>query len=197
MQLTALRWVGLFDPTDNGINVSYRDNSTDATFALTATSNVAAATTTFNITGGADFQIGSKVTEANRFSLGINSVAATSLGNSTVGFLSTLKSGEANALNSTNLPGVQKIADAAVKQVASLRGRLGLFQKYAVESNINALQTEQAASLEAGSAIRDADFAKETAELTRQQVLQQSAQAAFSISAQRPSQALALLSLLR
>ena len=182
----------------NGINVSYRDNSTDASFSLTATSNVAAAATSFNVTGGgADFQVGSKVTEANRISIGINSAATTSLGNATVGFLSTLKSGESNALNSTNLAGVQKIADAAVKQVAGLRGRLGLFQKYGIESSINALQNEQASSLDAGSQIRDADFAKETAEVTRQQVLQQAAQSAFAIAAQRPQQALSLLSMIR
>ena len=51
----------------NGVNVAYRDNATDVSFSLTATSNVAAQTSTFNVTGGgADFQIGSKVTEANR-----------------------------------------------------------------------------------------------------------------------------------
>ncbi len=182
----------------NGINVTYRDNSTDSSFTLTTTSNVAGQTTSFNVTGGgADFQLGSRVTDANRSSIGINSVAATSLGSATLGTLSTLRGGEANALAGTNLATAQKIVDASVKQVASLRGRLGMFQKYQVDSNINSLQSELEQSDETGSAIRDADFATETAELSRQQILQQASQSIFAVANQQPQQILSLLSAIR
>jgi flagellin len=182
----------------NGTNVNYRDGNTDVAFTLTATSNVAGQATTFNVTGGgADFNFGSKVNDANRYSLGINSIAPTSLGNSTVGLLSSLKSGEANSLTTVNLAAAQKIADTAIKQVASMQGRLGMFGKYAVESSTNALQNQLENLAEAESAIMDTDYAMETAEYTRAQVLQQASQSAFASAQQLPQQALAFLSLLR
>jgi flagellin len=182
----------------NGTKINYRDGTTDVAFTLTATSNVAGQATSFNVTGGgADFMFGSKVNESNRYSMGIQSIASTSLGNATVGMLSSLKSGETNSLSTTNLQNAQKIADAAAKQVNSLRGRLGMFSKYAVDKNASLLQNQIEQIGQAESAIMDADYAQETAALTRSQVLQQAAQSVFASAQQQPQQALALLSLVR
>ena len=182
-----------------GTNITYRDNSTDFSFGLTAISNVAAATTTFNVTGGgADFMLGSKVSESNHASIGIQSIAPTSLGNVTVGFLSSLKSGEANSLASTaNLATAQKIADASVSQIGSLRGRLGAFQRYTVQSSVNVMQAEYESVANAQSTIANTDYATETANLVREQMLQQAAQATFSASMQSSQQVLSLLSNIR
>jgi flagellin len=179
----------------NGTSINYRDASTDASFDLTATSNVAGQATSFNITGGgADFIVGPKVADANRFSIGLQSVSTTSLGNSTVGFLSTLRSGEANSLLGTNLAQAQKISDAALKQVSMLRGRIGGFEKYSVDATIAGLDAQLESVTVAGGQIRDADYARETAELSRQQILQQAATSAFASASRQPQIALSLLS---
>ena len=65
----------------------------------------------------------------------------------------------------------QKVIDEAIKQGSSLRGRLGAFQKNTVGSTINSLGIALENTAAAESSIRDTDFAAETAELTRAQIL--------------------------
>ena len=61
--------------------------------------------------------------------------------------------------------------DKAIKQVVQLRGRLGAFQKFTIGSTINSLGVAFENAQAAESAIRDTDFAEETANLTRSQIL--------------------------
>jgi len=178
-----------------GKTVSYRTGSLDVEFDITDALNHNAATKTFGITGGgATFALGSKVTEADKASIGIASVSTGSLGSSSTGFLSTLGSGGANDLTGTNLVSAQKILDKAIKQVSSLRGRIGAFQKFTIGSTVNALGVAYENASAAQSAISDTDFAAETASLTRAQIL---SQAATSILTQANSAPQAALSLLR
>ena len=69
--------------------------------------------------------------------IGIGSVSTGNLGDNVVGFLSSLGSGGTNSLVSGNTTQAQKILDAAIQQVATLRGRLGAFQKDMLDTNIN------------------------------------------------------------
>ena len=78
-------------------------------------------------------------------------------------------------------------------RVTSLRGRLGAFQKTTLETNIFALNDTLAALTEAESSIRDADFADESARLTRAQILVQSGTSVLAIANQNPQNVLALL----
>ena len=81
---------------------------------------------------------------------------------------------------------------SALATVNSIRGDLGAIQNRFL-STINSLSTTAENLNAARSRIRDADFAAETAELTRTQILQQ---AGFSILSQanaQPQLALALL----
>lgn len=181
------------DAQVHGTNVEYRTSNLDLEFDLDATFN-APGTDTFVVTGGgATFALGSKVTETDKASLGITSVSTGSLGDETNGFLSSLASGGLSSLNSTNLVTAQKVIDKAIKQVSQLRGRLGAFQKFTIGSTINSLGVAYENASAAESAIRDTDFAEETAKLTRSQILSQASTTVLSQANASPQAALALL----
>jgi len=176
-----------------GKKVTFRTSSLDVEFDLSTDLN-AGASKTFGITGGgADFALGSKVTEGAKASLGINAVGSESLGDNTLGFLSSLASGGTNSLSSGNLAQAQRILDKSVKQVSELRGRLGAFQKFTLGSTINSLGVAFENASAAESAIRDTDFAEETAKLTRSQILSQAASTVLSQANSSPQLALQLL----
>lgn len=149
---------------------------------------------TFYITGGgADFMISPTVNLNGLASLGVRSVSSGSLGNVGIGFLSTIASGQTNALGSGNYSSAQRIIREAQKQVAQLRGRLGAFQRDTLDTTANALRVTLENTTAAESSIRDTDFASETSELTRSQILAQAATSMLRIANQQPQQALALL----
>jgi flagellin len=187
-----------------GIDVSYRSTTLDAEFQL-STKNGAVnglnngLTKTFAITGGgANFFVGSKVNESDKASVGLQSVSTGSLGSTlnaagTAEYLSSLASGGANTLDSGNLVQAQKILDKAVKQVSQLRGRLGAFQKFTIGSTVNSLGVALENANAAESAIRDTDFAEETAKLTRSQILSQAATTVLAQANASPQSALSLL----
>lgn len=177
----------------DGLKVSYRSSNLDAEFDLDSTFNLAGSTT-FGITGGgATFALGSKVTEGDKASIGIASVTTGSLGDSTVGYLSSLGSGGTNSLTSDNLTTAQKVIDKSIKQVSQLRGRLGAFQRFTIGSTVNSLGVALENASSAESAIRDTDFAEETANLTRNQILAQAATTVLMQANASPQAALALL----
>jgi flagellin len=151
-------------------------------------------TKSFGITGGgAQFALGSKVTETDKANIGIQSVSTSSLGNGVVGYLSSLASGGANSLDAKSLVGAQNILDASIKQVSQLRGRLGAFQKFQIGSTVNALGVAYENASAAESAIRDTDFAEETSNLTRAQILSQAANTILAQANAAPQSALNLL----
>jgi flagellin len=177
----------------DGLKVSYRSSNLDVEFDIDATFN-APGSTTFDVTGGgATFALGSKVTEGDKASIGIASVTTGSLGDSTNGYLSSLGSGGANSLFSDNLTTAQKVIDKSIKQVSQLRGRLGAFQRFTIGSTVNSLGVALENASAAESAIRDTDFAEETANLTRNQILSQAATTVLAQANASPQAALALL----
>jgi len=177
----------------DGKNVTYRNSALDLDFILSSGLN-GGKTKTFGITGGgATFALGAQVTETDKASLGIQSVSTGSLGNASVGFLNSLGSGGSNDMSAASLTGAQGIVDKAISQVASLRGRLGAFQKFTLGSTINALNVAYENVSSSESAIADTDFAHETAALTRAQILQQSATTVLAQANAVPQSALTLL----
>ncbi len=177
----------------SGLSVSYRTSNLDVEFDLDTAFNLAG-TTSFTITGGgANFALGSKVSEADKTSIGMTSVTTGSLGDSTTGYLSSLASGGTASLDSDNLANAQKVVDKAIKQVSQLRGRLGAFQKFTIGSTINSLGVAYENASAAESAIRDTDFAEETANLTRGQILAAAATTVLAQANASPQAALGLL----
>ncbi len=180
--------------TVKGKDVTIRTSTLDAEFTIGNTINTNTGTSTFYVTGGgATFALGSRVSEGGKASIGLANVSTTSLGNSTLGFLSTLGSGGLNSLTTNSLTNAQDILSAATKQVSSLRGRLGAFQKYTVDSTVNNLGVALENATSAESAIRDTDFANETSSLTRAQILTQSATTVLSQANSSPQNVLKLL----
>jgi flagellin len=159
-----------------------------------ALNSTAGNNSTFDITGGgAVFSISPDVGLAGQEALGINEVSAARLGNSDTGFLASLRTGLTNDLSSGNFAAAQRIVRAAINEVATLRGRLGAFQKDTLASTINSLSVAKENVTAAESAIRDADFAVETSELTRAQILASASTSVLQLSNAQPQSALALL----
>ena len=146
----------------------------------------------FSITGGgANFQLGPDVVSNQQARLGIQGISSATL-RGVSGSLFELRSGGAKDLK-TDTKGAAKVVDEVVTQVTSLRGRLGAFQKTTLETNIASLNDTLVNLTDAQSSIRDADFATESANLTRAQILVQAGTAVLQIANQNPQNVLALL----
>jgi flagellin len=151
-------------------------------------------TTTFDILGGgADFMISPTVNLSSLAAIGIPSVTTSNLGDTNQGFLSSLATGKDNAIASGNFETSQKIVREAQKQVAFLRGRLGGFQKNTLETTANSLRVTLENTSAAESMIRETDFAQETSNMTKSQVLIQAATRSLQMANSNPQNVLALL----
>lgn len=174
-----------------------RINTDFLDLALTLSSTAAqtlGAFSAFTITGGgAKFNLGPNVDVLNQVSIGIKNVATRNLGNISDGYLSTLGSGQANNVVDGNLETAQKIVNSAIDQVSSLRGRLGAFQKNVVGATIRSLGVSLENTSAAESSIRDTDFASETANLTRSQILVSAATSVLQQANSSPQSVLRLL----
>jgi flagellin len=174
------------DGNQLSINTATLDLSTSVAAGFTGTSS-------FSITGGgALFQLGPDVVSNQQARLGITSVNTAALGGVS-GKLYQLGNGGTASLSSGNLDTAAAIVDEAINQVTSLRGRLGAFQRTTLETNKQALNDTLVNLSEAESSIRDADFAQETAALTRAQILVQSGTTVLQIANSNPQNVLALL----
>lgn len=171
-------------------------NDSDTFTGITAGSNPSVGSN-FDVTGGALFQIGPTVNFANQVNVNITSLDLATLGRnySTTGDqgLASLKTGGTNSLDKSDLSDAATIVTQAIQQVATLRGKLGAIQKNAIDSNIRSLQTSLEQVTSAQSTIRDADFAVETAALTRSQILVQAGTNVLALANQSPQNVLALL----
>jgi len=152
----------------------------------------------FTITGGgADFQLAGNVDIGGKVAIGIGNVAVREIGrytsDSTNYTLSNLGAGNALNVVDGDLSKAQEVVSNAISDISSLRGRLGAFQKNTVGATIRSLGVSLENTVAAESIIRDADFAVETASLTRSQILVSSATQVLSLSNAQPQNVLSLL----
>lgn len=148
--------------------------------------------------GGADFQLAGQVDIAGKVSLGIDNVAVRNIGGTDddggdMMFLSDLASGKGLDVVDGDLNMAQKVVEKAIREVSQMRGRLGAFQQNTIGSSVRSLNIGLENTTAAESVIRDADFAFETAELTRNQILATSAQQILGLANSQPQSALQLL----
>ncbi len=179
-----------------GLQASVRSSGLDVDVTLTAA--FAGALTnvpkTFYVTaGGAKFNITPDVSPSTQVAVGIRSIKTADLGDSVTGRLSSLGSGQTNQLTSGNYATAQEIVRLASEQVATLRGRLGATQQTTIASTISSLKVAYENVSAAEGAIRDTDFAQETSNLTRAQILVQAATSTLQLANQAPQNILALL----
>ncbi len=180
----------------NGVEADGRGNTfsiNTSTLDLSVTVTKGSSTDfNFSITdGGALFQLGPDVQSNQQARLGIGSVSTGQLGGPT-GRLYELGSGQDRSLTN-DITGAAKIIDEVINKVTGLRGRLGAFQATTLDSNLVSLGETLNNLIEAESSIRDADFAQESANLTRAQILVQSGTNVLALANQNPQNVLALL----
>lgn len=150
--------------------------------------------TSFAITdGGSLFQLGPQVNSNLQVGIGVQSMAASRLGNAEIGFLSQIVTGEEFSLINGNNQEASDIVAEAIRQVSLLRGRLGAFEKNTLDTNAAQLGITSENLSSAESAIRDADFAMETSEMTRSQVMVSAGTTVLGMANQTPQNVLRLL----
>jgi len=169
-----------------GVNLTFKsgNNTTTTTAKITITG------------GGSLFQIGQEVSTAGQIGLGIDAVNTARLGGVS-GKLFELGSGGGKSLLDVgpSTPGADlvSIIEDSISRVAELRGRLGALQKNIIDTNISSLGVALENIAQARSQIVDTDFAAQTSELTRAQILSQAGLSVLAIANQNPSQVLSLL----
>lgn len=177
----------------NGLDVLFNVGGATGTFTMSESfATTASGSEAFTIGGGgATFSLTQNA--SNTFTIGISSLRTTGLGNGTLGYLSQITaSGSHNALDNAGLAG--RIADEAANQVARARANIGAFQSYTVTSMQNMLSDAEESVTSAISSIEDTDYALETANLTRQNLLMQAQVSAMSLLGQQQSSLIGLLS---
>ena len=121
---------------------------------------------------------GTATLSAGGGSITISNAAASALGeidiNGTTHTLIDVASGGSLNIANGDLEGALQTIRAAMDQVATQRGAIGAFQKNTIASQISTNQIAFENVAAANSIIRDTDYAKETAALSRAQVLNQS-----------------------
>ncbi|MGE3166159.1 MAG: flagellin [Planctomycetota bacterium] len=147
------------------------------------------------------FQLSNRAVPTDQAVIGIPNIYSNNLGRTVTttggvesyGFLSTLTAGGDNDLH--NDPGnALKIIDVAIDQVSSIRAFLGAFVHDNIEPGIRELSVAIENLTASESTIRDLDFAAETSELARGQVLFQSG---ISVLAQTNALSQSVLQLLQ
>jgi len=182
----------------DGLNVNVVTANLQATFTLNSAVNQTGKSKTFGVTGGgANFSLGAQVNTANSASIGLGNINTGSIGklvsNGTSYSLADLGSGKAAAVNTGDTTLAQKVVNKAIQDVSNLRGRLGAFQSNTLNSTINSLNVALENVSSSESAITDTDFATETANLTRSQILVQSATSVLKTANSSPQAVLSLL----
>ncbi len=180
----------------NGVDANSKGNSLSintSSLALSLTVDAgSSADIAFTINGGgAVFQLGGDLVSNQQARIGISSVNTAKLGGESGRLFQLGSGGTASLSNDPSL--AAKIVDDAISQISNLRGRLGAFQSTTLDSNVATLNDTVNNLTEAESTIRDADFAAESAKLTRAQILTQSATTVLSIANQSPQNVLSLL----
>ena len=138
--------------------------------------------------GAMQFQVGSNTSSDNQITLTLS----TSFDASTLGMTGMVISGTSNAANHTNVDAAISAIDNALSTINATRADLGAAQNR-FSTTISNLQNINENASAALSRVQDTDFAAETAQLTKQQTLQQASTAVLAQANQLPSAVLKLL----
>jgi flagellin len=190
--------------TGKGLNVSINS----PTLALDLLLNEEFATDpslgskTFQITGGgALFQLGPDVNALQQTNIGIQSTSSEALGgvlvDDAITYLSSLQDGQGNSLDEArernDFTALERILEKSLDEVSILRGRLGAFERNILDTSTRSMQSAFENLTASRSIIRDADFAAESSELTRAQILQSAGTTVLALANQSAQNVLQLL----
>ncbi|WP_043761517.1 flagellin N-terminal helical domain-containing protein [Aeromonas taiwanensis] len=153
---------------------------------------------TFQVGADANQTIGFSLSQADGFSIsGIAAAAATTIATTAaaVGISTVFVGGSAGGISISSQSNAQNVlaaVDSMLTVVDSKRAELGAVQNRLDSTIRNQANISENVSA-ARSRIRDADFATETANMTKQNILQQAASSILAQANQRPQSALSLL----
>jgi flagellin len=166
----------------NGIRVKFTGASTptDGTLKATVTQDSLL------------FQVGANSGQSVKQA--INDVRSNKLGRLATGLITTAKSiADIDVTTQDGAKDALKLVDDAISSIITQRGNLGAFQANVLESNINSLSVAKENLSAAESAIRNADFAAETVQFIRNQILLQAGTAILTQANAIPQAVLQLL----
>ena len=178
--------------TVNGVEVKFSKGSDMANIADAINSSSSGVTASVNAkTGTLEFSADEDIAIAD----GSNGTGLAALGLTASTTKATTQETTVGDLSILDAAAAQKAIqalDGAIQQVDSQRAQLGAVQNRfdSTVSNLNSISENSTA---ARSRVQDADFAAETAELTKQQTLQQASTAILSQANQLPNAVLKLL----
>jgi len=176
----------------NGVEVKFTKGSDMSDIAEAINSSSTGVTASVNAeTGTLEFRADEDITIAD----GSNGTGLAALGlaaSTTKAVTQETSVSSLSILDSASAQQAIQALDGAMQQVDSQRASLGAVQNRfdSTVSNLNSISENSTA---ARSRVQDADFAAETAELTKQQTLQQASTAILSQANQLPSSVLKLL----
>ena len=192
LEQQAINADGTFSVTlTTGMNdIGYKDFKAELSSTLLANGGAS----NFTLTQGAVFQVGANALQQVAFT--IQDTSSDELGRGASSKLSSMEdmlSSKKGALLNGMSTEALAVIDAAIDEVTNLRGRLGAFQANALESGLNSLRVSYENLTAAESTIRDVDFAEESANFTRNQILVQASTSMLAQANQMPQNVLKLL----
>ncbi|MGF6109788.1 flagellin FliC [Pseudomonas sp. ADAK2] len=185
----------------NGTNGTADQTATNAEFAqmsdeltrIAASTNLNGKQLLDGSAGTMTLQVGSNTGTANHIDLVLSSkfdAVSLSVGSGTVVLTGTTGTGVSSA--AANIDNAITAIDAAIASIGATRANLGASQNR-LTSTISNLQNITENVTAAQGRVQDTDFAAETANLTKQQTLQQASTAVLAQANQLPSAVLKLL----
>jgi flagellin len=181
--------------TNSALSVTQKQSlTTEMDSLLTGINNVQTRTKFGDTTLLAGSSISVYSSNAATDSVTISAAALATVG-TTAGLALTVSTSVSSATSSTSVANFQNISSATVTYITSLntqRGLLGAVQNQ-MDYSINNISELSANLTAARSRIMDTDYATETANLTKGQILQQAATAMLAQANQMPNVILSLL----
>jgi len=182
----------------NGTNGTADQTATNAEFAqmsdeitrISASTNLNGKNLLDGSAGTVTLQVGANTGSANHIDLVLSSkfdAASLSVGSGTV-----VLTGATSAAAASNIDNAITAIDAAIAAIGATRASLGASQNR-LNSTIQNLQNINENTTAAQGRVQDTDFAAETANLTKQQTLQQASTSVLAQANQLPSAVLKLL----
>lgn len=182
----------------NGTNGTADQTATNSEFAqmsdeltrISASTNLNGKNLLDGTAGTVQLQVGANTGSANRIDLVLSSkfdAVSLSVGSGTV-----VLTGATSATLSANIDNAITAIDAAIANINATRANLGASQNR-LTSTISNLQNIVENTTAAQGRVQDTDFAAETANLTKQQTLQQASTSVLAQANQLPSAVLKLL----
>jgi len=185
----------------NGTNGTADQTATNAEFAqmsdeitrISAATNLNGKNLLDGSAGTVTLQVGANTGSANHIDLVLSSkfdAVSLSVGSGTVVLTGTTGTGAGSA--SQNIDNAITAIDAAIAAIGATRASLGASQNRLTSTISNLQNINENASAALGR-VQDTDFAAETANLTKQQTLQQASTSVLAQANQLPSAVLKLL----